>query len=80
MPQPDPTPEIPSEAVRTLVVASRRCPVCEVVELWGDQTACSAACRRERSRRREAERRRVRDREIRALLEAALQKLEEGSP
>jgi hypothetical protein len=35
---------------------------------------------RDRSRRREAERRRARDREIRALLEAALRKLEEGSP
>jgi hypothetical protein len=33
-----------------------------------------------RSRQRERERRQTRDREIRALLEAALRKLEEGSP
>jgi hypothetical protein len=78
MPQPDPALEIRSEAVRTPVVASRRCSVCEVVELRGGQTVCSAACRRERSRRREAERRQARDREIRVLLEAALQKLEEA--
>jgi hypothetical protein len=72
--------EVPAEGVRTPVVGSPRCPVCGAVELRGRQTVCSAACRRERSRRREAERRRARDREVRALLEAALQKLEEGSP
>jgi hypothetical protein len=80
MPRPDPTPEVPPEAVRTLMVASRRCSLCGVVELRGRQTAFTAACRRERSRRRETERREARDREITALLQAALQKLEEGAP
>jgi hypothetical protein len=72
--------EVPAETVRTPVIGSGRCSVCEVVELRGRQTVCSAACRRERSRRREAERRQARDREIAALLEAALRKLEKGSP
>jgi hypothetical protein len=80
MPPPDPTPEAPPETVRTPVVGSGRCSVCQLVELRGRQTVYSAACRREWSRRRDTERRRARDREIRALLEAALQKLEEGSP
>jgi hypothetical protein len=84
-----PAPEVSPAGVRTpldtaltgqSVIGSRRCSVCGVVELRGRQTVCSAACRRERSRRREAERRRARDREIRALLEAALRKFEEGSP
>jgi hypothetical protein len=69
-------PQVLAGSVRTPVVASR-CPVCGRVELQGRQTACSAACRRERSCRREAERRQVRDREIRVLLEMVLQKLEE---
>jgi hypothetical protein len=64
--------------VRTPVVASARCPVCGRVELRGRQTACSAACRRERSRRREVDARRARDHEVRLLLETALRKLEEG--
>jgi hypothetical protein len=50
------------------------------VDLTGRQTACSPACRRERSRRRERDRRQERDRAIRALLEAALKKLQEGVP
>ncbi len=72
--------EVPPESVRTPVVGSSRCSVCEVAELRGRQTVCSAACRRERSRRRAAERWRARDQEIAALLEAALRKLEKGSP
>jgi hypothetical protein len=76
----DSMPELPAESVRTPVVGSSRCSVCEVVELRGRQTVCSAACRRERSRRREVERRQARDQEIAALLEASLPKLEEGSP
>lgn len=76
----DSAPEVPPESVRTPVIGSSRCYVCEVVKLRGRQTVCSAACRRERSRRREAERRRARDREIAALLEAALRKLQEGTP
>jgi hypothetical protein len=70
----------PKNTCARTVVGSSRCSVCEVVELRGRQTACSAACRRERSRRRGAERWRARDREIAALLEAALRKLEKGSP
>ncbi len=62
------------------VIGSSRCSVCEEVELRGRQTVCSAACRRERSRRRAAERRQTRDREIAALVEAALRKLQEGTP
>jgi predicted nucleic acid-binding Zn ribbon protein len=72
--------QVPPESVRTPVVGSRWCPVCEVAELRSRQTVCSATCRRERSRRREAERIRVRDREIRGLLEAALRKLKDGAP
>ena len=68
-------PEVPAESVRTPVVGSRRCPVCDKTELRGRQTVCSAACRRARSRRREVERLQRRDRELRALLEAALTKL-----
>ena len=44
------------ESVRTpadgLVVVSL-CPICRVTMLRGRQTACSPACRRERSRRRQ---------------------------
>ncbi len=80
MSAPDSRPQVPPETVRTPVVGSSRCSVCEVTELRGRQTVCSAACRRERSRRREVERRRARDREIAVLLEAALRKLQERSP
>jgi len=73
---PDSAPQGPAASVRTLVVGSSRCSVCKVVELRGRQTVGSAACRRERSRRRAAQR----WREIAALLEASLRKLEEGSP
>ena len=49
--------------------------------LQGRQTVCSAACRRKRSRQREREQHETRAQEIRALLMAALRKLEEeGSP
>jgi predicted nucleic acid-binding Zn ribbon protein len=68
-----PLPDRP-EAVRTPlqspVVGSRPCPVCGRAELQGRQTACSAACRRERSRRREQEGRRAREAEILADLDA----------
>jgi len=69
---------LPQNTCARTVVGSSRCSVCEVVELRGRQTVCSAACRRDRSRRREAERRQARDREIAALLEAALRKLQEA--
>jgi hypothetical protein len=55
-------PHVPPETVRTPVGGSRRCPVCDQSELRGRQTACSAACRRERSRRRTAEAQRRRGR------------------
>jgi hypothetical protein len=41
---------------------------------------CSASCRRERTRQREQAARDARDQEIRALLETALKKLQEGVP
>jgi len=73
-------PEVPAESVRTPVVASQRCPVCGLIELRGRQTVCSAACRRRRSRDRQLTALQARDSEIRALLETALRKLEEGAP
>jgi len=67
--------------VRTPMVGSRRrCPVCQKVDLTGRQTACSAACRRERTRQRETAARQARDREIQVLLGAAREKLQEGGP
>jgi len=57
------------------MVGAARCPVCQKASLQGRQTVCSAACRRTRSRQREAEALRARDQEVRALLEAALRKL-----
>ena len=47
------TPPGRPESVRTPVLASL-CPVCEASELRGRQQVCSAACRRKRSRQREA--------------------------
>lgn len=55
----------------SLVLGSRKCPVCEKAPLEGEQTACSARWRRERSRRREAEGRQIRDQEVVALLDHA---------
>ncbi len=72
MHEPPPRPELAPEGVRTLLVDSQRCPVCRRVALRGRQTVCSARCRRERSRRREAEALRARAQEIRSLLERAL--------
>jgi hypothetical protein len=69
-----------AHAAPSPVIGSRRCPVCQEVDLTGRQTACSASCRRERTRQRETAARQARDREIRALLEAALEKLQEGGP
>ena len=59
------------------------CPVCRA-PLRAQQTVCSARCRVRRWRQ-ELSRRRdealvARTREIREMLEAALRKLEEGSP
>ena len=74
-----PEPKVPPETVRTPVVGSRRrCPVCQAVDLTGRQTACSASCRRARTRQRETAARQARDREIRALVGTALRKLQEG--
>lgn len=67
------------KGVRTLsgaiLVGSRPCPVCRKVELQGNQTACSPACRRRRSRERETGARAERDREVRELLERAMKLL-----
>jgi predicted nucleic acid-binding Zn ribbon protein len=59
------------------VLASRLCPVCRKVPIHARQEVCSGRCRAARSRQRKAEARRERDAEIRALLEAALEKLRE---
>jgi len=48
-------------------------PVCRLNALRGRQTACSAACRRIRSRLREAEGRQHRDDELRVFARAARQ-------
>ena len=65
-----------AHAVASPVIGSRQCPVCQKNPLRGDQTACSAACRRKRSRQRDAERQQLRDAEVLALLEHA-ERLEE---
>ena len=73
--------EVPPESVHTPMVGSRRRrPVCQAAGLTGRQTVCSARCRRERSCHREEAAREARDAEIRALLETALEELQEGRP
>ena len=73
--------QVSPEAVRALVTghgvdsAQRLCPVCRA-QLTGRQRACSGKCRAALSRWRRAQGREARDQEIRALLEAALRKLE----
>ena len=59
------------------VLASRLCPVCRKVAIHTRQEVCSGRCRAARSRQRKAEARRERDAEIRALVEAALERLRE---
>lgn len=75
MAEADSTPGGRETGVRTLsgaiLIGSRPCPVCRTVELQGNQTACSPACRRRRSRDRETETRRERDQGVLALLERA---------
>jgi hypothetical protein len=71
-------PEVSLESVRTLLVGSPRCPVCQRVALHGRQEVlCSAACRRVRSRQRQAARLAERDAELRRLLESALRMLDD---
>jgi hypothetical protein len=60
-----------AHAAPSSVLGSRQCPVCRKNPLQGELTACSAACRRKRSRQREAERQQLRDQEVLALLEFA---------
>src|SRR5215831_9073502 len=55
------------------------CPACRT-PLRRRQKACSAKCRAALSRLRRETAREQRDREVRSLIEAALRKLEEGSP
>ncbi len=79
MPQDDSMPAMRPEGVRTLPQATligSPCPVCRLHPLQGRQTVCSAACRRERSRQREAEQRQRRDDELRVLALAARQAIE----
>jgi hypothetical protein len=57
------------------VLASRLCPVRRKVPIHTRQEVCSGRWRATRSRKRKVEARRERDAEIRALLEAALEKL-----
>jgi predicted nucleic acid-binding Zn ribbon protein len=79
MPRHVPEPEVLLGSVRTFLVGSpRACPVCQTAVLQGRQTVCSAACRRARSREREAARLGERDAELRRLLEAALRVLNDG--
>jgi predicted nucleic acid-binding Zn ribbon protein len=76
---PVPEPDMSLESVRTLLVRSpRACPVCQTVGLQGRQTVCSAACRRVRSRQKQATRLAERDAEVRRLLETALRLLDDG--
>jgi hypothetical protein len=72
------SPQVRSKGVRTLPQASLvgSCPACRERPLQGRQTVCSAACRRIRSRQREAEGRQHRDDELRVLAQAARQALE----
>jgi len=75
-------PEVSPGGVRTpqdrALLPSRQCPICLKAELQGQQTVCSAACRHQRSRQREAEARQARDREVADLLRAALKKLQDS--
>jgi predicted nucleic acid-binding Zn ribbon protein len=75
-----PEPQVPAAAVRTPVdgpvLGSRPCTVCLKTPLQGGETACSAGCRRKRSRQRDLERQQIRDAELVALLDFA-EKLEE---
>jgi predicted nucleic acid-binding Zn ribbon protein len=59
------------------MLASPRSPVCRTAPIHARQEVCSLRCRVARSRQRKAEARRARDAEIRALLEAAVEKLRE---
>jgi predicted nucleic acid-binding Zn ribbon protein len=75
MPPAPPEPQVPAAGVHTPqdgpVLGSRPCPVCQKNPLQGGQTACSARCRRERSRQRVADRQQLRDQEVLALLARA---------
>jgi hypothetical protein len=75
--RPSLTPEGPLASVRTPLVGSPRCPVCQRVALHGLQEVCSAACRQARSRQRQADRLAARDAELRRLLESALRMLDD---
>ena len=78
------TPPTGSEAARApargAVLASRLCPICQKAPIHTGQEVCSGRCRAAWSRQRQAEAWRERDAEIRALLEAALEKLQEDVP
>ena len=79
---PETPPGVSTDGVRAParggVLASRLCPVCQKVPIHASQEVCSGRCRAARSRQRKAEARGERDAEIRGLLKAALEKLQEG--
>ena len=81
MPDVESKPGPPAAAARAPVAATvRPCPACGKALTSGQNTACSGKCRAELSRRRRAENRQQRDQALRALLEAALNRLEDGAP
>jgi predicted nucleic acid-binding Zn ribbon protein len=81
---PDSVPQVPAAVERSAVVASPQ-PVCAVCGGPRDsrkRETCSGKCRTALSRRRRTEAEQTRDREVRALLKAALERLtrNEGEP
>lgn len=79
MPQdpPDAVQTAPVHAVHDVVGSSeQRCEVCGAELRDGQRVACSDRCRARRWRRRGADARRERDREVRELLERALELLD----
>ena len=68
-----------SQSERAGMVGSRPCVVCGRPRDARKREACSDRCRAALSRQRKTEARQERDAEIRALLEAALEKLR-GEP
>jgi predicted nucleic acid-binding Zn ribbon protein len=79
---PEVSPMLARAALSRAVIGSPE-PVCAICGGSLDprkRAACSAKCRAALSRRRRKDAQRNRDEDIRALLETALKKLEEGAP
>jgi predicted nucleic acid-binding Zn ribbon protein len=82
MPSPSPDAQVSAGTVRAPMIASPRgmCEACRApMVVRKGKRACSGKCRAVLSRRRREDARDVRDREVRALLEAALRTLGEGA-